>query len=44
MEDEYDTHISGKLILLSEILKLSESIGDKVLVLFGWHSDIGSGR
>ena len=31
-KDEYDTLLSGKLVLLAEILKLSESIGDKVFV------------
>ena len=29
-EDEYKLEISGKLQLLAEVLKMSESIGDKV--------------
>ena len=29
-DDEYNLEISGKLLLLAEILKMSESIGDKV--------------
>ena len=32
-EDEYKLEISGKLVLLAEILKMAESIGDKVSVL-----------
>ena len=31
-EDEFCTHLSGKLVLLAEVLKLAESIGDKVSV------------
>lgn len=32
--DQFNLEISGKLMLLSEILKMSESIGDKVYDLF----------
>ena len=29
-DDQYKLELSGKLVLLAEILKMSESIGDKV--------------
>jgi len=29
-EDQYKTELSGKLLILADILKMSESIGDKV--------------
>ena len=32
-EDQYDHAISGKLVLLAEVLRLSEAIGDKVYVI-----------
>lgn len=33
-EDRFNIEISGKIQLLAEVLRLSESIGDKVLVVF----------
>ena len=31
-EDQFKIELSGKLMMLAEILRMSESIGDKVLV------------
>jgi len=31
-EDQFKTELSGKLLMLADILKMSESIGDKVYV------------
>jgi len=45
-EDQFKTDLSGKLMMLAEILQMSESIGDKVYVdcflkdlftTFGWY-------
>ena len=32
-EDQFNTELSGKLLMLADILQMSESIGDKVYVL-----------
>jgi len=35
-EDQFNTELSGKLLILADILKMCESIGDKVWVDWRW--------